>query len=121
MTAVRDSDVEKTRAERAQAYPGSRVIVAEDNREMIAEISAGLAVAVIERSLPHFHLKMREIYRVLRGTLHVACGGRGFVLHEGETITIEPGQIHFARAVAEPAWIEVESEPPWSADDHFVL
>jgi mannose-6-phosphate isomerase-like protein (cupin superfamily) len=114
-------EIEKTRGELMSAYPESRVVVADDKREMVAEISEGLAVAVIDQSVPHFHLNTREIYRVLRGTLYVACGGQGNVLGEGETLTIEPGQIHFARAAGEPAWIEAKSVPPWSADDHFVL
>ena len=116
-----DIDVEKTRRELKNAHPGCRLVVAEDKQEMIAEISDGFAVAVIERSPPHFHIKMREVYRVLRGTLFVACGGYGNVLRQGETIAIEPGQIHFARASRDPAWIEVKSSPLWSADDHFVL
>ena len=95
--------------------------VADDQREMVAEISDDFAVAVIERSQPHFHLKRTEVYRVLRGTLYVACGGRGHILREGQAITIEPGQIHYARCAGEPAWIEVQSSPPWSADEHFVL
>jgi len=114
-------DIEKTRTELMNAYPGCHVKVAEDQREMVAEISDGFAVAVIDRSQPHFHAKMTEIYRVLRGTLYVACGGQGHVLRQGEAITIEPGQVHYARAAGEPAWIEVESTPPWSLDDHFVL
>jgi mannose-6-phosphate isomerase-like protein (cupin superfamily) len=95
------------------------VKIAEDKREMVAEISDGFAVAVIERSQPHFHLKMQEIYRVLRGTLYVACKGQGHVLRKGDSITIEPGEIHSARAADEPVWIEVESSPPWSRDDHL--
>ena len=114
-------DVENTRVALMNAYPGCRVKVADDSREMVAELSDGHAVAVIERSQAHFHMEMREVYRVLRGTLCVACGAQGHVLHPNETITIEPGQIHWARAVGEPAWIEVESVPPWSASDHFIL
>jgi mannose-6-phosphate isomerase-like protein (cupin superfamily) len=114
-------DTEKIRAELMEAYPGCSVKVAEDEREMVAEIRPEFAVAVIERSLPHFHLKTREVYRVLRGALCVARAGQGHVLQKGDAIAIEPGQIHSARAVGEPAWIEVESEPPWSATDHFVL
>jgi len=114
-------EVDRTRAELLRAYPESRVKVSEDKREMVAEISDSFAVAVIERSLPHFHLKSREVYRVLRGTLYVACGGQGHVLQEKDTIVIEPGQIHFARAAREPVWIEVENVPPYSVDDHFIL
>jgi mannose-6-phosphate isomerase-like protein (cupin superfamily) len=118
---LNDVQIERAKAELVRTYPGCRVIVGEDKREMIAEITPGRAVAVIERSQPHFHGKMREIYRVLRGTLYVACGGQGHVLREGETLSIEPGLIHYARAANEPAWIEVASEPPWSAEDHHVV
>ena len=121
MATTNDLDILKTGAELLKAYPGCRVKVAEDKREMVAEISDGFAVAVIERSLPHFHLRTREVYRVLRGILYVACGGRGHVLQKEDTIVIEPPQIHFARAAGEPVWIEVESVPPYTADDHFIL
>lgn len=114
-------DIDKTLAELLKAYPGSRVKVADDQREMVAEIRPEFAVAVIERSLPHFHLKTREVYRVLRGALCVACAGKGYGLQKGETIAIVPGQIHFARAFGEPVWKDMESEPLWTADDHFVL
>ncbi len=116
-----DIDIEKTRAELLASYPGCEVKVAEDGREMVAEISAEFAIAVIDRSTPHFHLKTRETYRVLRGTLYVACGGQGHVLHKREEITIEPGQIHYARAAGDPVWIEVECVPGWVLSDHFVL
>ena len=114
-------DIEKTRAELINAYPGCHVKVAEDQREMVAEISDGFAVAVIERSQPHFYAKMTEIYRVRCGTLYVACGNQGHVLREGEAITIKPGYIHYACVAGEPVWIKVESTPPRSADDHCVL
>ena len=114
-------DIDKARKELIESYPGSRVKIAGDNGEMVAEISPEFAVAVIGRSQPHFHLKTREVYTVLRGALHVACGGQGYVLRKGESITIDPGQIHFARATDDPAWIEVKSAPPWSPDDYFVL
>src|SRR6266550_5307629 len=113
-------DTDATCIELMKAYPGCRVKVADDKREMVAEISDGFAVAVIERSLPHFHRKTREVYRVLRGTLAVGCAGLGHVLERGETIAIELGQIHSASAAGEPAWIEVESLPAWSVSDHFI-
>ena len=68
-------DIEKTRAELMNSYPGCRAQIADDGREIVAEISDGFAVAVIESSAPHFHMKTREIYKVLRGRLFVACGG----------------------------------------------
>lgn len=114
-------DIELTKKELMQSYPGCRIAISDDGREMVAEISDGYAIAVIDRSEPHFHLRTRETYRVLRGTLHVGNAGMGHVLTEGETITIEPRGIHHARAVGTPAWVEVTSVPPWSQKDHFVL
>lgn len=96
-------------------------MVAEDGGEIIAEISPGRAVAVIEHSQQNFHRNLRDTYRVLRRTLYVACGERGHVLQEDESLTIEPGLIHYAIAAGKPVWIEVESEPPWSADDDFIF
>ena len=118
---MNDDQIAGIQAELARTYLGCRVKVTDDKQEMVAEIRDGFAVAVIERSKPHFHGTMREIYRVLRGVLYVACGGQGHVLREGESLTIEPGLIHCAKAAGEPAWIEVESEPPWSQEDHHVL
>lgn len=118
---MNETEIEKIRQQLLAQYPDCLVKVAPDQMEMVAEISDGFAVAVIERSQPHFHLKMTEIYRVLRGTLFVAKGGQGFVLREGDAITIEPGQIHFAKVEKELAWVEVLSDPAWMAEDHFVL
>lgn len=70
-------NVEDTEPELMSAYPGCRVKVAEDQREMVAEITGEFAIAVIDRSQPHFHAKMTEEYRVLRGTLNVVVGGIG--------------------------------------------
>ncbi len=118
---MNDIQIEKIREELMRTYPGCRVVVPEGKGEVIGEIAPGRAVAVIERSQSHFHTTMRERYRAIRGTLYVVCGGRGHVLREGKDMWIEAGDVHFARAAGEAAWIEVESEPPWSPDDHHVL
>jgi len=102
-------------------YPGARIKVAADNAEIVAEINGKRAVAVIERSVPHFHSRTTEWYRCLKGVLYVACGGKGHVLCAGESLTIEPGTVHFARAAGEPAWIEVITEPAWTTEDNLVL
>ena len=54
-------------------------------------------------------------------TLYRTRGGGGHVLRVGEDLTIEPGQIDFARGADGPAWVETLSKPPWTVDDHFVL
>src|SRR5437762_14105988 len=115
---VTTEEVERIRQELSREYPGAHIVVTDDYAEVIAEIAPGRAVAVIERSLPHFHRKMTEIYRGLKGTLYVAQGGRGYVLAPGESLTIEPGNVHFARSAREPAWVEVLSNPAWTPEDH---
>ncbi len=118
MTKGQVSDL---RAELLRQYPGANIKIALDEAEMVAEIDGKHAVAVIERSVPHFHSRTTEWYRGLKGVLYVACGGKGHVLRPGESVTIEPGMIHFARAVGEPAWIEVLSEPDWTLEDYRAL
>jgi mannose-6-phosphate isomerase-like protein (cupin superfamily) len=116
-----DEQISTYRAELLRDHPGAHIKIADDKREMVAEFDGHRAIAVIERSEPHFHSKTTEIYKVFRGTLHVACGGRGYVLRPGESVTIEPGSIHFARAAGSPAWLEVLSEPAWTIEDYLVL
>jgi mannose-6-phosphate isomerase-like protein (cupin superfamily) len=113
--------IEHYRSELQSEYPDAQIKVAPDQREMVAELSGERAIAIIERSQPHFHTEITEAYRVLRGTLLVARAGMGFVLQVGENITITPGQIHHAQALGDPAWIEVLCDPAWRADDHLVL
>ncbi|WP_410268713.1 cupin domain-containing protein [Desulfosalsimonas sp.] len=84
--------IERIQAELISAYPGCHVRITEDKQ---------------------------EIYHVLRGELYVDCGGRGCFVREGESLCIEPGLIHYARTVSEPAWVEVESAPPWLSEDHI--
>ncbi len=116
-----EAQISRLRVELLDLYPGANIKIAPDGAEMVAEIDGKHAVAVIERSVPHFHSKTTEWYRGLKGVLHVACGGKGHVLRPGDSVTIEPGMIHFARAMGEPAWIEVLCEPDWTLEDYCTL
>jgi mannose-6-phosphate isomerase-like protein (cupin superfamily) len=116
-----DEQIAEYRAELLREYPGARVKVVDDRKEMVAEFDGYRAIAVVEHSQPHFHRKTKEVYKVLRGTLHVACGGRGHLMTAGDSLTIEPGNIHFARAAGAPAWVEVLCEPAWTIDDHLLV
>src|SRR5262245_26669750 len=113
--------IEQIRTELLRQYPGASIKVAPDEAEIVAEIDPKRAVAVIERSQPHFHRQMTEVYRILQGTLYVACGGVGHVLSPGQSLTIKPGKVHHARAAGGFAWLEVLSEPAWTSEDHHVL
>jgi mannose-6-phosphate isomerase-like protein (cupin superfamily) len=116
-----DEQIAEYRAELLRDYPDARIKVVDDQAEMVAEFDGRRAIAVIERSQPHFHRRIKETYTVLRGTLHLACGGHGYCLTTGESFTIEPGNIHFARAGGSPAWVEVLCDPPWTIDDHLLV
>ena len=118
---MESTSVEHYRSKLLLAYPGFQIKVAPDQREMLAEVTGESAISINERSEPHFHREITETYRVLRSTPLVARAGEGFVLQVGDSITITPSQIHHAKALGDPAWIEVLCDPAWRADDHFVL
>ena len=116
-----DGQIEQISEELLRNYPGAKIIVAPDRAEIVAEVAPKRAVAVIERSPPHFHRRTTEVYNVLRGTLYVACGGEGYLLGTGDSVTIQPGKIHYARGASSPCWVEVLSEPAWTVEDYLVL
>jgi mannose-6-phosphate isomerase-like protein (cupin superfamily) len=116
-----EEEIDRVRADLVGQYPGAQIKVAPDGAEMVAEIEPERAVAVIERSQAHFHSRTVETYRVLRGRLYVSSGGRGHVLEVGDSLVIEPGNVHSARGADGLAWVEVLTEPAWSVEDHHVL
>lgn len=61
----------------------------------------------------HFHPKQREIFAVRRGALCFRVDGRERVVTAGESITIEPRQVHSVRNVSplEPAEAHWETRP----------
>lgn len=116
-----EEEIAEITADLLTQHPSARVKVASDRAELVAEIHPEYAVAVIERSQAHFHVKTTETYRVLRGRLYVYSGGIGQVLDEGDSFVIQPGNVHYARGARGLAWVEVLSDPPWSIEDHHVL
>ena len=101
-------------------YPEAHIVVASPD-EVIAEMGDGEAIVAISTtgSRRHFHLKTRETYEVIEGTLAVDVSGRGRVLEKGETFVINPPDVHKAAGVGHPATFRVKSEPPWVYADHF--
>ena len=106
-------------------YPGSKVIElpAGEPKEIIVELEEredfSRAVAVIERSEPHFHRQMTEEYTIMEGTLQLHVDDREIRLEKGQKYTILPGVVHWAEG--EPAWVQVDCYPAWSADDHILV
>jgi mannose-6-phosphate isomerase-like protein (cupin superfamily) len=108
------------------AYPGKPVIFLPDEEnpaEIIVEIEktdiTSTAMAVIDRSAPHFHRRTREIYVVERGRLNLHFNRAKVTLEPGGVYIIHPGHVHWAEGAS--AWVRVICTPPWTADDHELV
>lgn len=77
-----------------------------------------LAIAVIDRSEPHFHKRMTEIYRVVKGELVLHVGKDEFVVYEGQEWCIVPGKVHWAEG--NETWVEVYCSPGYDPSDHHM-
>ena|SRR3972149_713643 len=76
------------------------------------------AVEVIIRSQPHKHLKMKQRYNVLSGTLELHIKDKVVELNPGDKYTIHPGTVHWAVSNDE-CWVEIYSLPGWTKEDHI--
>ncbi len=109
-------------------YPGKFIVENEiDNviTEILCEVEPASehpeyskAIAVIDRSLPHFHRKLIETYTILKGELVLHINDKEIKLKEGDSYTIEPHFVHWAEG--EETWVEVTSTPGWVLDDHIM-
>jgi mannose-6-phosphate isomerase-like protein (cupin superfamily) len=108
-------------------YPGKRILL--NNRQNCTEIlcetdptplhpSYSEAISIIDKTDKHVHSSSKEIYKVEKGVLSLDIDGRKFVLNEGQSITIEPGQTH--QATGNETWVKVTSRPGWKKSDHKV-
>ena len=79
----------------------------------------GSAIAVIDRSEPHYHKKATETYKVIKGRLTVFVDSRKHELNEEDVLVVRPEQIHYA--VGNETWVEVVSEPGWTPEDHILV
>jgi len=109
-------------------YPGKTIIcIPEDNpSEILCEIDPStehseysIVVSVIDASYPHVHKAIKEEYEVTKGTLRLIKDGQEHVLHEADTITINPGEIHYA--FGNETWIKATSHPGWMPEDHILV
>lgn len=114
-------------AELEQLYPGklikqlpqenpSEIVCEFDPRETHPEWS--LAVNIIDRSVPHYHRLMTEIYHVVKGTLTLHVDDQEFEMYEGQEFTVTPGLVHWATGDA--TWVEVYCSPGYTQDDHIL-
>lgn len=121
-------DVEKIIKELFDKYLGKRVIKNPESNptEIVCETvpavvlgDRGVAIAIIDSSKPHYHKKIIEKYKVLRGKLTVFKNGKLYKLQAGDELTVMPDEIHYA--IGDETWVEVISEPGWTPDDHFLV
>ena len=115
-------DEQKVIKELEEKYPGKNII--NNNGEIVCETDPaknpddrGVAIAVVDRSAPHYHKKTVETYKVLKGELVVYKNGKPCQLREGDKLEIIPGEVHYA--TGNETWVEVASVPGWLPEDHF--
>jgi len=120
-------DAERIVKELVKKYPGKNIVKNPDNdpTEIVCEVAPaetpdgeGVAVAVIDRSEPHYHKKIKETYKITKGKLTVYRNGHPYRLCEGDKISILPGEVHCA--VGDETWVEVLAKPGWNINDHFL-
>ena len=109
-------------------YPNKEIVcIPETNpSEILCVIDAtidhpahSLAVAVIDKSTPHYHRQTTETYKIIKGSLDLFVDGVVHKLNEGDTYTLAPGLVHYA--VGNETWIECYSKPGWTPEDHILV
>ncbi|MBP9690667.1 cupin domain-containing protein [Candidatus Woesebacteria bacterium] len=108
-------------------YPDKTIVKndANDPTEIICEVEPtrdhpeySLAIAVIDRSVSHYHKISTEAYTVIKGKLTLMINDEKRILHDGEQVTIPPGATHSAQG--DEVWVQVESRPGWTFEDHII-
>lgn len=117
-------NVAKVIEELKKKYPNKNII--QNPGEIICEIEPtsdhseySKAIAVIDQSVQHRHLKSQEDYTVIKGKLILTVDGKEHNLPERQSFVIQPGQIHSAKR--NETWIEVKSTPGWTEKDHILV
>ncbi len=78
------------------------------------------AVKAIISSIPHKHLKMKQWYTIISGSLELTVGDKTITLSTGDKYTVEPRLVHSAKSVGDKeCWVEIYSEPGWTKEDHI--
>lgn len=116
--------IDKVIEELKRKYPNKNII--QNSGEIICEIEPASnhpkwskAIAVIDQSIPHFHIKAIEEYTVLKGDLILTVEGEDHYIPEGQSYIIYQMQHHSAKG--NEAWVEVQSTPGWTPNDHIIV
>lgn len=114
---------EKVIKELKENYPDKNIICLpeESPKEIICESDRknGIAIAVIDKSEPHYHKNLTETYKILSGELNLIINEENFLLKPGKTKTIAPNQTHYA--IGNETWVEIKANPPWTPEDHILI
>ncbi len=109
-------------------YPKKRILLNDRQNctEILCEIDPtslhpnyDVAIAVIDKTIAHYHDLSEETYKVIKGVLSLSIEGKKFVLNEGQSMVIKPGQIH--EATGNETWIQCTSKPGWKKKDHHIV
>ena len=109
-------------------YPGKLIALNNEKKptEIVCEAEPtdkhpaySVAIAVVDKSLPHKHLAMEEIYTVIRGELTLHVNEEIVSLKRDESYTIEPGVVHWAEG--DETWIECLAKPGWTKEDQILI
>lgn len=112
----------------SQQYPKKKIILNSKNNptEILCEIEPtaehpnySVAIAVIDKTLPHKHQKTTETYEVITGILILNIDGKITILNTGEKIIINPNQVH--QTEGKETWVKVTSKPGWIKEDHLFM
>ncbi len=108
-----------------KSYPQKTILLNDKHNltEILCEVEPtsrhpeySIAVAVIDKTEPHHHKVTTEIYEVVRGELDLNVNGKVYHLAEGQSFTVQPGEIHSATGAE--TWVKVTSKPGWVHKDH---
>lgn len=107
-------------------YPGKVIALNDEKKptEIVCEAEPAdrhpahsVAIAIIDKSIPHKHAVSTETYTVIRGALKLHANDEVIELKRNESYTIEPGVIHWAEG--DETWVECLSMPGWTKADHL--
>lgn len=120
-------DAQKILTQLQRKYPGKNIFQnsPKNPSEIICEIDPtsdhpdySIAIAVIDKSLPHYHRKTTETYEILVGELMLIVRGKMYKLKKGDVFTFKPGNTH--HAIGKETWVKVTSHPGWISNDHLL-
>ncbi len=109
-------------------YPGKTIVKLPEKNptEIICEVEPytshngwSLAIAYIDESVPHYHLKSVETYELLEGALTLYVENTPTILKKGQSFTVHPNKIHWTKGNG--AVVKVYSEPGWEPKDHILV